>query len=80
MACCHMYGVAASCKTHTTFCSTVHCKPAKCSENAFTTNLLFGAGGASGMSPYVWFCGIIQYLNLVGTGIGYTVTAGISMT
>ena len=29
---------------------------------------------------YVWFCGIIQYLNLVGTGIGYTVTAGLSMT
>ena len=37
-------------------------------------------GGSSGMSGYVWFCGIIQYLNLVGTGIGYTVTAGLSMT
>ena len=32
------------------------------------------------MSGYVWFCGSIQYLNLVGTGIGYTVTAGLSMT
>jgi hypothetical protein len=25
---------------------------------------------------YVLFCGIIQYLNLVATGIGYTVTSG----
>ena len=29
---------------------------------------------------YVYFCATIQYLNLVGTGIGYTVTAGLSMT
>lgn len=28
---------------------------------------------------YVWFCGTIQYINLVGTGIGYTITAGIAM-
>lgn len=28
---------------------------------------------------YVAFCAIIQYVNLVGTGIGYTVTAGVSM-
>ena len=28
---------------------------------------------------YTLFCGIIQYINLVGTGIGYTVTAGIAM-
>ena len=28
---------------------------------------------------YVYFCATIQYLNLVGTGIGYTITAGIAM-
>ena len=28
---------------------------------------------------YVPFCGFIQYINLVGTGIGYTITAGIAM-
>ena len=28
---------------------------------------------------YVPFCAIIQYINLVGTGIGYTVTAGIAV-
>lgn len=26
----------------------------------------------------VWFCGICQYVNLVGTAIGYTITASIS--
>ena len=36
---------------------------------------LFSSGGG-----YVLFCAVIQYLNLVGTGIGYTVTAGLSMT
>lgn len=39
-----------------------------------------GAVSAILGGKYVWFCGIIQYLNLVGTGIGYTVTAGLSMT
>ena len=28
---------------------------------------------------FVPFCATIQYINLVGTGIGYTVTAGIAM-
>ncbi|XP_002974163.2 amino acid permease 3 isoform X1 [Selaginella moellendorffii] len=27
----------------------------------------------------VWICGIVQYTNLVGTAIGYTITASISM-
>ncbi|KAJ7558360.1 hypothetical protein O6H91_04G035800 [Diphasiastrum complanatum] len=26
-----------------------------------------------------WFCGVVQYTNLVGTAIGYTITASISM-
>lgn len=26
----------------------------------------------------VWFCGLCQYVNLVGTAIGYTITASIS--
>jgi len=38
------------------------------------TLFFFTAGGR-----YVAFCAIIQYVNLVGTGIGYTVTAGVSM-
>jgi hypothetical protein len=28
------------------------------------------AGGS-----YVWFCGLCQYVNMFGTGIGYTITA-----
>ncbi|KAL3149470.1 hypothetical protein ABBQ32_002254 [Trebouxia sp. C0010 RCD-2024] len=39
-----------------------------------------GAVSAILGGKYVWFCGFIQYLNLVGTGIGYTVTAGLCMT
>lgn len=38
------------------------------------SRVLASAGGW-----YVYFCGTVQYLNLVGTGIGYTVTAGIAM-
>ncbi|KAM3194004.1 hypothetical protein ACQJBY_070574 [Aegilops geniculata] len=29
-------------------------------------------------SRQVWFCGLCQYVNLVGTAIGYTITASIS--
>ena len=35
--------------------------------------------GASAGGKYNLFCAFIQYINLVGTGIGYTVTAGVSM-
>ncbi|GJN38627.1 hypothetical protein PR202_gb27687 [Eleusine coracana subsp. coracana] len=27
---------------------------------------------------YVWFCGLCQYVNMFGTGIGYTITASVS--
>jgi hypothetical protein len=27
----------------------------------------------------VWLCGLVQYGNLVGTAIGYTITSSISM-
>ncbi|XP_062232782.1 amino acid permease 1-like [Phragmites australis] len=27
---------------------------------------------------YVWFCGFCQYVNMFGTGIGYTITASVS--
>jgi hypothetical protein len=27
---------------------------------------------------HVWFCGFCQYVNMFGTGIGYTITASIS--
>ncbi|KAM0904088.1 hypothetical protein ACQ4PT_018252 [Festuca glaucescens] len=30
------------------------------------------------ISRQVWFCGLCQYVNLVGTAIGYTITASIS--
>lgn len=28
---------------------------------------------------HVWVCGLVQYVNLIGTAIGYTITASISM-
>ncbi|KAI5074798.1 hypothetical protein GOP47_0010759 [Adiantum capillus-veneris] len=28
---------------------------------------------------HVWLCGIVQYVNLIGTSIGYTITSSISM-
>lgn len=28
---------------------------------------------------HVWLCGLVQYINLIGTSIGYTITASISM-
>ena len=64
-------------------CSITHCRIPQstlCFIASSHRLCCLAAGGSSGMSPYVWFCGIIQYINLVGTGIGYTVTAGISMT
>ena len=43
-----------------------HCK------NSIPVFCLCAGGG------YVFFCGVCQYANMFGTGIGYTITASAS--